>query len=135
MNGVGITSIVLGVLVVCGRLPLIVAPARTIRWFLHLVSSDSRLRVLGACFLPLGLAMVWVGNPTDGDLATVVMFVGVWIVGASLLLLIVFPSAYRSLVERFLPQEPEGRLIGWRIAGLVGVAIGAIFIYAGVLAL
>ncbi len=137
MSGVGIASIVLGVFVVCGRLPLVVAPAPTLRWFRRLVSSNSRIRVLGACFVPLGVAMVWVGNKGDGDLAGVVMFVGLWILGWSLLLLIAFPAGYRSLVEGLglAPQEPEGSLIGWRLAGLAGVAIGVIFIYAGVLAL
>ena len=63
------------------------------------------------------------------------MFVGLWILGASLLLLIAFPAGYRALVEGLAPQETEGSLIGWRLAGLAGVAIGVIFIYAGVLAL
>jgi hypothetical protein len=135
MSGVGIASIVLGVIVVCGRLPMVVAPAPTLRWFRRLVSSDSRIRILGACFAPLGAAMVWVGDPADGDLSGVVMFLGFWILGGSLLLLIVFPAAYRSLIEGFMPQEPEGRLIGWRLTGLAGVAIGVILIIAGMRAL
>jgi uncharacterized protein YjeT (DUF2065 family) len=49
--------------------------------------------------------------------------------------LIAFPATYRSLIEGLTPEEPEGNLIGWRLAGLAGVAIGVIFIYAGVLAL
>ncbi len=135
MSGVGIVCIVFGTLSVGARLPQVVAPRQNLRWLRRLVSSDSRIRVLGAAFLPLGAAMVWVGYPADGDLAGVVMFFGLWILGGSLLLLIPFPAAYRSLVEGFTPEEPEGNLIGWRLLGLAGVAIGVIFIYAGVLAL
>jgi uncharacterized protein YjeT (DUF2065 family) len=135
MSGVGIVCIVLGILVICGRLPLVVAPGQNLRWLRRLVSSDSRIRVLGAVFVPLGVAMVWVGDPAEGDLAGVVMFLGLWILGASSLLLIAFPATYRSHIEGLTPEEPEGNLIGWRLAGLAGVAIGVIFIYAGVLAL
>ena len=63
------------------------------------------------------------------------MLFGLWILAGSILLLIVFPAGYRSLIEMFMPKEPEGSLIGWRLAGLAGGAIGVVFIYAGVLAL
>ena len=135
MNGVAIVSILLGALVVCGRLPMTVAPAPTLRWFHRLVSSDSRLRVLGAAFALLGVAMIWVGSPADSELGGVVMFVGMWVLGGSLLLLVVFPAAYRSLVVGLSPRDPEGSLIGWRLAGLAGAAIGVAFVIAGVRAL
>ena len=135
MSGVGIASIVLGVIVVCGRLPFVVSPAPILRWLRRLVASDSRIRVLGACFVPPGVAMVWVGNRADGELAGVVMFVGLWILGWDFLLFIAFPAGYRFLIERLVPQEPEGSFIGWRLVGLASVAVGVIFIIAGMRAL
>ena len=93
MSGVGIVCIVLGILWVCGRLPLVVAPGQTLQRFRRLVSSDSRLRVLGAVFIPLGAAMIWVADPAERALDGVVMFLGMWILGASLLLLIALRTA------------------------------------------
>ena len=42
---------------------------------------------------------------------------------------------YRALAAKFLPSEPSGRLVGWRIRGLVGVIVGVLLIYFGMLAL
>ena len=135
VNAVGLVSIVLGVLVVCGRGFLVVAPGATLRWFQRLISSDGRMRTAGAFLVPLGAVMVWAGNSEDSGLAGVLLFVGLAFVAGTTLLLVLFPGAYRALAREFLPSDPSGRLVGWRIRGLVGVAVGVLLIYFGELAL
>ena len=135
MEPVGIVSIGLGVLVVCGRGFLVLAPGPTLRWFQRLISSDGRTRIAGAFLGSLGALMAWVGHSDDSDLAGVLSFVGWVFVAGSTLLLVLFPGAYRALAREFLPSDPSGRLVGWRIKGLIGVIVGALFIYFGALAL
>ncbi len=135
MNAVGIVSIVLGVLVVFGRGFLALAPGATLRWFQRLISSDGRMRTAGTFFVALGAVLVWAGSSEDSALAGVLSVVGWAFVAGSTLLLVLFPGAYRALASEFLPSDPSGRLVGWRVRGLVGVTVGVLFIYFGVLAL
>ena len=76
MSAVGIVTIALGVLMMCRRVPLLVAPEATLRWFKETVASNSRLRTLGAFLVPLGPAMVWAGSSEDSGLATFLTIVG-----------------------------------------------------------
>ncbi|MBW2694786.1 MAG: hypothetical protein JRE57_19545 [Deltaproteobacteria bacterium] len=59
MSEVGVVSIVVGVVVVCGRGALLVAPAATLHWFEGVIATNGGTRVLGAFVLTLGAAMVW----------------------------------------------------------------------------
>ena len=135
MNAVGIVSIALGVLTVCSRGCLLAAPAPTLRWFRKLVGTNRGLRSLGSIVLVLGLAMIWAGASEDSGLASVLFFVGFAFVGLSSLLLLLFPGAYRALVNSTMPEDSSGVLSFLRIKGLTGILIGAAFIYFGVHAL
>jgi hypothetical protein len=46
-----------------------------------------------------------------------------------------FPNAYMTLANSFLPDESSKDLIGWLLLGLVGVIIGAAVFAVGVDAL
>ena len=135
MEPVGIVSIVLGVLTVCARGFLVVTPEATLRWLQRLIRSNSRMRTLGAFVVTLGVVMVWAGNSEDSGLASVLSFAGWAFVGTSTLLLMLFPGAYRAIAREFLPSDPGGRLVAWRLRGLIGVLVGSLFIYFGALAL
>lgn len=135
MSEVGVMSIVVGVVVVCSRAALLVAPAATLRWFEGVIATNGRIRVLGAVVLTLGVAMVWAGASEQSGLATVLSVVGWAIVGISTLALVLFPAAYRAIAEAVLPPAAEADLIGWRFLGLLGVSIGGLLIYFGALAL
>lgn len=71
MSAVGIVSIAVGVVTVCGRIPLVVAPAATLRWFKGMIMTNGRIRVLGAFVLLLGATMVWAGASEDSGLAAI----------------------------------------------------------------
>lgn len=135
MSAVGIVSIAVGALGICSRGPLVVAPAASLRWFEKLISTNGRVRVLGAVMLPLGVAMIWAGSTEDSGLAGLLFMVGLGIVTVCALWLLPFPDAYRALANEILPSDRSGSLIGWRIVGLAVVFAGALLIYFGALAL
>ncbi len=135
MSAVGIVTILLGVLVAGGRGLLLVAPAPTLRWFQETIASNARLRTFGAFMVILGAAMAWAGTSEDSGLATFLTIFGWAIVGVSALLLVLFPGVYRAIANPFLPSDSGGGLFLWRFAGLMGMAVGVLIIYFGVLAL
>ena len=134
MSAVGIVAIALGVLVVCGRGTLLVAPAATLRWFKETIASNGRLRTLGAFLMALGAAMVWASASEDSGLGTFLTIFGWGILVISAPLLVLFPGVYRAIANPFMPSDTSGYLL-WRFAGLAGAAIGVLMIYFGVLAL
>ena len=125
----------MGLLVVCGRVPLVVAPAAMMRWFRRLIDTDTKIRKLGTIFVVLGAGMIWAGATEIGVLARILTIWGWYIVGASFVLLIIFPGVYRELASIFLPAEAETNLPGWRLIGGIGTLAGSLLIYYGVLAL
>ena len=135
MSAVGIVTIALGVLVVCGRVTLLVAPAATLRWFKETIASNGRLRTLGAFFVTLGAAMAWAGASEDSGLATFLTVFGWGFLVFSALVSVLFPGIYRAIANPFLPSDTRGSLFLWRFRGLAGSLIGGLIIYFGALAL
>lgn len=135
MNTVGIVTIALGVLVVCGRGTLLVAPAPTLRWLKETIASNARTRMLGAFAMALGAAMAWAGTSEDSGLATFLTVFGWGLLGFSALVLVLFPGVYRTIANPFLPSDTSGSLFWWRFRGLTGILGGVLVIYFGALAL
>jgi hypothetical protein len=135
MNKVGVVSIALGILVVCSRGGMLVAPAATLRWFANIIATDGRVRAFGAVALTLGAAMAWAGASESSGLATVLRVWGWAIIAISALALVLFPGVYRGIVGALLPRDTDADLTGWRVLGLVGVIVGGLLIYFGALAL
>ena len=134
MSSVGIVTIALGVLVVCGRGPMLVAPEPSLRWFQELIDTNGRLRLLGGFMIVLGAAMAWAGASEDNVLASILTVFGWYSIGMSTLLLVLFPGVYRAIANPFLPSDTSNLFL-WRFAGLVGVLFGGVLIYFGALAL
>ena len=135
MSPVGIVSIALGLLVVCTRGPLLVAPAATLRWFRGVIETSSGIRMLGAILLILGAAMIWAGATEGSTLASVLTIWGWAIVAIATLALLIFPGVYREIAIPLLPTDEEESLSGWRLIGTLGSTIGLVLIYFGALAL
>ncbi len=134
MSAVGIVTIALGVLVVCGRGALLVAPEEALGWFKETIASNGRLRTLGAFLMALGAVMVWASASEDSGLGTFLTIFGWGILGISALLLVLFPGVYRAIANPFMPSDTSGFFL-WRFAGLGGTLVGVLIIYFGVLAL
>ena len=135
MEPVGIVSIVVGALAVCTRVPLVVAPRPTLRWWKGTLGTNGRVRVLGAAMLPLLAAMVWAGSPSETGLEGFLFLVGLGGFAVVALLLVPFPGVFRALFEAIVPDDLQGSLIGWRMVALAVVVGGVFLIYLGVLAL
>lgn len=135
MSEVGVVSIVVGVVVVCGRGALLVAPAATLHWFEDAIATNGRTRALGALILTLGAAMIWAGASDHSGLATILWVFGWVVAGISTLALVLFPAVYRAIAKAVLPSTTDGDLFRWRFVGLVGVFIGGLLIYFGAVAL
>ena len=135
MSAIGIVTIALGALVVCGRGALLVAPAATLQWFKKTTASNGRLRSLGAFFVTLGAVLAWAGASEDSGLATFLTIFGWGVLGYSALVLVLFPSIYRAMANAFLPSDTSGSLFLWRFRGLAGTLVGVLVIYFGALAL
>jgi len=135
MSRVAVVSIALGILVVCSRGSLLVAPAATLRWFERLIGTNGRIRALGAVTLTIGATMAWVGASEHSGLATILRVAGWAIVAISTPSLVLFPKVYRAIFEALLPSSGDADLAGWRILGLIGVILGGLLIYFGALAL
>ncbi len=134
MSAVGVATIAFGLLVVCTRGPLAVAPEATLRRLRGLTATNRPTRILGVIVLILGAAMVWAGTTEDSSFASLLMVVGLWI-GTAGAFLAILPRAYRGLVRFFLPEVATGRLLGWRLIGILGTSIGLLVIFIGVRAL
>ena len=135
MTAVGVVSIGVGVLALCGRLATIVAPAANLRGFKRLIRTNGRMRVVGVVAVTLGATMVWAGASEESTLASVLSVVGWAIVVAGTLAGVVFPSAYRALVNKTLPSDASASLTLLRIRGLLGIIASVLLIYFGARAL
>lgn len=135
MSVVGIASIALGVLAVGCRGYSLVAPAPTLNWIRNMVSSNGRLRLFGAVLLAIGAMLVWAGVSEDTQLAGFITFIGYLFAGASVLVLLIFPGAYRAIVDSIMQKDTDGVLIFVRVRSLLGVVFGLLLIYFGVQAL
>ncbi len=135
MSAVGIVAIALGILVVCSRGTLLIAPAPTLRWFKQTSANNGRLRTFGAFIVTLGATMAWAGASEDSGLATFLTVFGWGFLGYSALVLVLFPGIFRAMVNAFLPSDTSGSLFVWRFRGLAGTLAGVLVIYFGVLAL
>jgi hypothetical protein len=100
-----------------------------------MVSSNGRLRLFGAVLLAIGAMLVWAGVSEDTQLAGFITFIGYLFAGASVLVLLIFPGAYRAIVDSIMQKDTDGVLIFVRVRSLLGVVFGLLLIYFGVQAL
>ncbi len=140
MSAVGVVSIVAGILGVCRGGLLLVAPAAFLRWFERTFRTNGRVRVLGALLLTIGATMIWAGASEEQStlravLALILFLLGLASVGIAAPWLVLFPGAYRALVNAIVPSDASGSLIFWRMAGLAGLILSLLLIYFGARAL
>ncbi len=135
MSMSGLVAAFVGALIICLRLPLVFAPATTLRWLGRTFKTEGRTRACGAVATLVAIPAIWCGVYETSELANVMFILGTFFGAVTVLALIVFPTFYMSLVEWFIPDDLSGGLFGWRILGLAGVAIGVWILTIGLRAL
>ena len=136
-------ELAVGVFGVCYGGFVFVAPTALLHWFKGTATTNGRIRTFGAFMLGVAMILIWAGASEEGSfdlngqstLAFILSLIGwVWVVVMTTGL-VLFPGFYRAIIHTFVPSELSGSLIGWRLLGLVRIAISAPFVYFGALAL
>lgn len=128
MNGLALISILIGILFIVIRAPLIFAPETTKAFYLKLVASNTRIRIMSLCLAAVGTAAIMAARGSDQTAALIILILGwLWVLAAVFFLLI-FPSLYRRIAEAFL-QAMDNLIL--RLLGFFAVLLGAFFIYLG----
>jgi hypothetical protein len=129
MSSLAIISIVFGVFIVAVRTPLIFVPEATVAIYRKLISTNTKIRIMGICLVPLGLAMITIAMDSQQAAAMIIVVFG-WIVAfIAVVLCLLFASIYKKIVEEFLDAIDDSSV--FRLIGIIGTALGAFFIYLG----
>jgi uncharacterized protein YjeT (DUF2065 family) len=129
MSELAIATTAVGVLIVLVRGPLIFAPQATLGVYRKLLETHTRIRVMGGCVVLIGAALALSAQGIDQTAAQVIFAVGGLIVLFAVFGLLVYPSAYKGLADALLAAMDDSTTL--RALGVLGVGIGAIFIYLG----
>ncbi len=126
MTNLAIVSIVIGILAIVLRSPLIFAPDATTDFFKKLIANTTRIRIMGLCLAVLAPTLIVTAWGSDQIAAKVLLVLGcVW--ALAVVFLLIFPSAYKLVAEFFIDMDSSIL----RGIGVLGVIVGAIFIYLG----
>jgi hypothetical protein len=130
MTQLAFVSVVAGALIIAVRAPFVLAPEASTgrgRW---VVASRTRIRVAGALFAPLGLAMVLAASGSDQGAAWVISVVGWFWLLAAVFLLLSFTSLYQRIALGILDALDDPAVM--RVLGGIGVLFGVFLVYLGV---
>ena len=129
MSGLAAVTITLGVLIIVSRGSLVLFPKRTLDFTRRLVDRPSVIRLIGVFLALLGLMMIVTASGDDRAAAQFVLGTGWFFLAVSMALLVFFPSLYRGLTVTLLDVMEGGG--GTRALGVLGVAVGIVFVYLG----
>jgi len=135
MSIVGIVSIAFGAVAVISRSCAVVAPAAALDWLRKITSTNRPLRIAGITGSTLGGVLVWAGNSDNSGLANFLLVVGWIMVGVCATLMVLFPAAYRAIIQSTVSSNTPEALLFIRWRSVLGIFFGFVLIYFGVRAL
>ena len=127
MSSLALISVIYGILIVVNRLPLVLVPQATTRFYRKLLADDTRIRIMGVFGALLGLAMIISAWRSEQSAALIVLAFGCFVVFVTVVLVLGFISTYKKIAEGFLDLDPAAH----RVFGAVLTGIGVFFIYLG----
>jgi uncharacterized protein YjeT (DUF2065 family) len=129
MSRLALVSIIFGAIIILIRSPTIFIPEASKKFFLKLIfSSNTRIRITGIFAVALGIIMIDVAQGHDNTAALFIKCFGWFLaVGAGSIFLI-FTSIFKDIFVNIVENMDELTL---RIIGVIGVGIGLLFIYLG----
>ena len=132
MSGIGLVSVVIGIVIIATRAPLIVAPRPTLALYARLLATRARVRVVGLNAALLGvaaLASAWGADRMApqfvGALGWLLAGMGAWVLLA--------PDRYRRFSQNLLAtlrDAVDPAIL--RGIGLLAVSFGGFLIHLGV---
>ena len=130
MTQLALVSVVAGAIIIAVRGPFILAPAASSAASRWLIASRARVRVAGALFAVLGLAMIFSSQSSAQGAALVISILGwLWVLAAVFLLLI-FTSLYQRFIVGIMNALEDSVVL--RVAGVIGTLFGAFLVYLGI---
>ena len=132
MNRLSVISIIIGIVAIVFRTPFIFTPEAAMKYFSEkVVSNNNRIRLFCLFLLVLGLAMIFAARESGLVIGKIIVVWGIFIAFISIVLMLIFPGAYRQIINYFSTVDSSVL----RAIGFLGVAIGAIFLYFGLVVL
>jgi uncharacterized protein YjeT (DUF2065 family) len=132
MNKLSVISIILGIFAIVFRAPLIFAPDAVMKYFSEKVASTNNgIRGFGLFLLVLGLAMILTARGSSLIIGKIIVIWGMVITFVSIVFMLIFPEAYMKILNYFSTVDSSVL----RGIGILGVAIGAFFLYFGLVVL
>lgn len=128
MSPVAIIIVGLGVVLAMTRGPLIVAPLKVRDYYLHLLETVTRMRLIGLAIAALGIVCIMAGRAEPGTPADLVFAFGVFILALMTFFFIPFAASARRLATSIWGGFSETTL---RVLGLLSTTAGIALIYYG----
>ena len=130
MDYLSVFCIVLGVLVVVTRAPFVVSPLGSLNAFRKIFATPFRLRIMGVILGGFAAAIAWL--PLGEGLLPLLGWAYGWVVIFAAVGCLFFPQRAQDVVFVVYDCVEEVlKAAGLRVAGALGVAVGAGLIYLG----
>jgi uncharacterized protein YjeT (DUF2065 family) len=128
MSNTAIISVLIGVLIIVGRGPLIFWPEATREFYLKLIATNLRVRLIGVCLLALGIVMIMSARADARGASIIIQGLGWFLVFIAFFGELIFASIVRLIAEAVLEALDNVMLRG---LGVLAVGLGAFFIWLG----
>jgi hypothetical protein len=130
MTQLALMSVVAGAVIIAVRAPFLLAPEVSTAGGRWLIASRARIRVAGALFAPLGLAMAYAASGSDQGAAWVISILGWFWLLAAVFLLLIFTPLYQRIALVIMDVLDDPTVM--RVLGAISVLFGALLVYLGV---
>ncbi|MHC4790965.1 MAG: hypothetical protein ACYS8Y_05955 [Planctomycetota bacterium] len=126
MSNLALISIIFGILIIVGRVPLVFAPDTALKFIRRVINKNIILRIVAIPTALLGSAMIISAWGSDQSTALIILLLGSFIAFMAVLELF-----FTSFIQRIANHIWNMDNLKARILGLFSVVIGAFFIYLG----
>ena len=132
MSSVGAISVLIGVLIIIGRGPLIFWPEPTREFYLKMIATNNRVRLIGLFLVAIAVVMIVASRGDPRPAAMLIQGMG-WIIAfVGLIGELIFASITRLIGEAVLEAMDSVVLRGM---GILAMGLAAFFIWLGISAL
>ena len=128
MSNTAIISVLIGVIIILSRGPLIFWPEATREFYLKLIATNTRMRLIGLCVLALGIAMILAARDEAHEASIIILALGWFMAFVAIFGELIFTSILRLIGEAVLEALDNVMLRG---LGVFGTGFGAFFIWLG----